>query len=114
VTAHGDVDLEQAGPTHQGNHDLAIELAERWVKPLLDKDWSERLNIVADLYEYLRESTKEFSDFCEIFPDTIAEIIERLNEPEVTCVEQAHLYASSRDAAHRDAARTWFREHLPK
>ena len=96
----------------QGNHELATELAQRWVKELLDKDWHERLNLIVDLYEYLRESTKEFSDFCEIFPDTIAGIIDRLNEPEVTCTEQAHLYASSRDAKHREAARTWTREHI--
>jgi len=80
----------------------------------VDKDWNERLNLIADLYEYLRESTKEFSDFCEIFPDTVAGIIDRLNEPEVTCIEQAHLYANSCDAAHRKAARAWFREHAAK
>jgi hypothetical protein len=95
----------------QGNHELAMELAQRWVKELLDKDWPERLNLIMDLYEYLRQSTKEFSDFCDIFPDTIAEIIDRLNEPGVTCIEQAYLYASSRDAKHREGARTWFREH---
>ena len=106
--------MEKAGQVGQSNHELATELAERWVKQLCDKGWNERLNLVADLYEYLRESTKAFSDFCEIFPDTIAGIIERLDEPEVTCVEQAHLYANSRDAAHRDAARRWFLEHLSK
>ena len=106
--------MEKAGQGRQSNQELAIELADRWVKQLYEKGWNERLNLVADLYEYLRESTEEFSDFCEIFPDTIAGIIERLNVPEVTCVEQAHLYANSRDAAHRDAARKWFREHLPK
>jgi hypothetical protein len=103
--------LENASKDRQSNHELAVELAERWVKQLLDKNWSERLNLIADLYEYLRYSTKEFSDFCEIFPDTIAEIINRLDQPEVSCVEQAHLYANSRDAAHRAAARLWFREH---
>ena len=106
--------MEKAGQVGQSNHELATELAERWVKQLLHKDWKERLDIIADLYEYLRESTKEFADFCEIFPDSVAEIIRRLNEPEVSCVEQAHLYANSRDAAHRDAARAWFREHLIK
>ena len=106
--------MEKAGQARQSNHELATELADRWVKQLDHKDWNERLNLVTDLYEYLRESIKEFSDFCEIYPDTIAGIIERLNVPEVTCVEQAHLYANSGDAAHRDAARKWFREHGPK
>ena len=106
--------MEQADQARKSNHELAVELADRWVKQLLGKSWKERLNLVADLYEYLRESTREFSDFCEIFPDTVAEIIDRLKESEVTCVEQAHLYANSRDATHRDAARTWFREHLTK
>ena len=96
------------------SHELAAELAQRWVKELRDKDWHNRLNLIVDLYEYLRESTKDFSDFCEIFPDTIAGIIDQLNEPEVTCIEQAHLYASSRDSGHREAARAWFCEHVSK
>jgi len=95
----------------QSDHELASELAERWVKQLLDKTWQERLDVVADLFEYMRESVADFSNFCELFPDTIAEIIYRLGDQEITGVEQAHLYASSRDPAHRDAAGEWFRRH---
>jgi hypothetical protein len=90
---------------------LAAELAERWGKLLLGKTWHERLYVIADLFEHVRESIGDFSRFCEIFPDTIAQIIYRLGDHEVTGVEQAHLYASSRDAAHRSAAGAWFRQH---
>ena len=98
-------------PHRQENHELAIELAERWVKQLFNKTWQERLNVIADLFEYMKESIGDFATFCEVFPDTIAEIVYRLGDQEVSGIEQAHLYASSRDAAHRDAAGAWFRQH---
>ena len=98
-------------PHRQSNHELATELAERWVKQLFNKTWQERLRVIADLFEYMQESIGDFSNFCEVFPDTIAEIIYRLGDQEVIAVEQAHLYASSRDVAHRDAAGAWIRQH---
>ena len=98
-------------PSRQSDHELASELADRWVKQLLDKTWQERLDVIADLFEYMRESIANFSQFCELFPDTIAQIIYRLGNQEVTEVHQAHLYATSRDAAHRSAAGEWFRKH---
>ena len=105
---------EDPGPGLKANRELAIELAEMWVKQLLDKNWNERLHLIADLHEYMHDSIRDFADFCEIFPETVAEIVYRLNGPEVACVEQAHLYASSRDPAHRDAAGSWFRQHRTK
>ena len=99
------------GGVHKTNRELAIELANMWAGLLLDRNWDERLHLVADLHEYMQESIRDFADFCDIFPETVAEIIYRLNAPEVTSLEQAHLYASSRDPVHRDAAGTWLRQN---
>ena len=93
------------------NEDLAQELSERWVKQLEDQDWSKRLYLINDLYEYMRDTIPDFDVFCDVFPHTIAKILYRLGPSDITCAEQAHILANSGDAKHRDLAGEWFRQH---
>ena len=97
----------------QPNYEFAIEVARVWIGQLRGKNWNERLIVIADLFEYMRESIRDLDDFAEVFPIAVAEIICGLNEPQISCVEQAHLWANSSDARHRDAAGIWLRQNKP-
>ncbi len=100
--------------TDLANEALAQELSERWVKQLTDKDWKKRLYLINDLYEYMRDTIPDFDVFCDVFPNTIARILYKLGPSEITCAEQAHIFANSGDPRHREQAGTWFRQQRPE
>ena len=89
--------------------DLAAELAERFVNVLAEKDWAERLGVLMELHDQLRDDIEHFAMFCEVFPMFIGKLIEKLGEPAIQSLEQAHVYANSSVAWHRQAAGEWMR-----
>lgn len=97
--------------TDLANEELAQELSDRWVKQLEDKDWKNRLYLINDLYEYMRDTIPDFDVFCDVFPNTIAKVLDKLETREITCAEQAHIFANSGNPRHRDQAGEWFRRH---
>jgi thymidylate synthase len=48
--------------------------------------------------------------FCDVFPEAIALIIERLGNEPIATVGQAHVYANSLDENHRQMAKAWFKQ----
>lgn len=102
--------IRTADVSNKTNSDLALELAERWLRPIRAVDWPERLSLLNDIHDYLREEIPDFAQFCDVFPHFIAELIERLGDPVVHSSDQAHIFANSADARHRQAAAAWFAE----
>jgi len=86
---------------------LATELLERWLNYLLPKSWPDRLHMLSEMHEQLLEDIGDFELYCRVSPLFIERLIERAGTPEVTCVEQAHIYANSGNPDHRTAAGLW-------
>jgi hypothetical protein len=103
--------LEQASRIPLANDKLALEIADRWVRRLRPMNWPERLAGLADLLEHLQEALGNMSRVGDVFPDIIANVVNKLGDPKIDCVEQAHVYATSKDRMHREAAGEWFRSH---
>ena len=91
---------------------LAEELVDRWGTALARRTWSERLQLLSDIHEKLREDVDSIETYADLSTRFIASLVDRLGDAEVTCVEQAHVYANSRRADHREAAGRFFRTTL--
>lgn len=89
--------------------DLAIELADRWLEPTRATNWAGRLALLNEIHDHLRDEIPEFDRFCDVFPRFIAALIDRLADPEIRSADQAHVFANSANAEHRQAAAAWFR-----
>jgi hypothetical protein len=96
--------------TQETDSDLAIELADRWLAAIEAAHWSQRLTLLNEIHDHLREEIPDFERFCEVFPRFIAALIERLADPVIRSADQAHVFANSAESAHRQAAAAWFRE----
>lgn len=90
---------------------LATELSEFWINWLLPKSWPERLNLLIEIHEQIREDIGDFETFCEVSPLFIARIVAKLGEGPIESVEQAHIYSNSSRQEHRDAAGAWLARH---
>lgn len=80
---------------------------DRCIELLRPMDWSNRMDALMQLHDQLRNDFMDFDVFCQVFPIFIAQTIERLGNPPVGDVNQAHVYANSSDPAHRKAAGDW-------
>ena len=96
--------------TQNSDSDLAVELADRWLAAIQDVGWPQRLALLNEIHDHLREEIPEFERFCEVFPRFIAELIDRLADSVIRSADQAHVFANSADPGHRQAAAAWFRE----
>lgn len=90
---------------------LAEEIAGRCVDLLRTRPWPDRLQALSDMHDQLRQDFKDFDVFCTVFPLFVSTLIEQLGEEEVNSLEQAHIYANSSAALHRDAAGRWLKGH---
>ena len=88
---------------------LAEELVDRWSAALARRDWPERLQLLSDIHEKLREDVDSIETYADLSPRFIASLVDRLGDIEVTCAEQAHVYANSGRSDHREAAGRYFR-----
>ena len=88
---------------------LAEELVNRWSTALARRNWSERLQLLSDFHEKLKEDVDSIEAYADLSTRFIASLVDRLGDQEVTCAEQAHVYANSGRSAHREAAGRYFR-----
>lgn len=105
------IGLNTRKPVAIGAPDLAAELADRFINLLADKDWSQRLEVLMELHDQLRDDIEDFATFCEVFPMFVGKVIEQLGGGPIKSLAQAHIYANSGVASHRQAAGDWFRAH---
>ncbi|MEQ9641990.1 MAG: hypothetical protein RIM84_18350 [Alphaproteobacteria bacterium] len=103
------IGLNTRKPVEIGAPDLAAELAERFINVLAEKSWAERLDVLMELHDQLRDDIENFAMFCEVFPMFIGKLVEQLGGGVINSQEQAHVYANSAVAGHRQAAGDWFR-----
>ena len=96
--------------TQKSESDLAVELADRWLTAIQAASWPQRLALLNEIHDHLREEIPEFDRFCEVFPRFIAALINRVGDTVIRSADQAHVFANSADNAHRQAAAAWFRE----
>ncbi|MFP6747375.1 MAG: hypothetical protein VCD66_07265 [Alphaproteobacteria bacterium] len=61
------------------------------------------------LHDQLRSDFVDFETFCHVFPNLIAQTIERLGASPVTELDQAHIYSNSANTAHRKEAGAWLK-----
>jgi hypothetical protein len=92
------------------HHAIALEVAERWLHQLKPVPWEQRILLLNDLHQYLRDNLASLEVFCDVFPEAIALIIERLGNEPIATVGQAHVYANSLDENHRQMAKAWFKQ----
>lgn len=91
------------------HHAIALEVAERWLHQLKPVGWEQRILLLNDLHQYLRDNLPSLDVFCEVFPEAISIIIDRLGREPIGSVAQAHVYANSLEEAHRQMAKAWFK-----
>lgn len=86
---------------------LAAELAARWIPAFEPKSWSERLDLLHQVHEQLKEDLRNFDMYCTVSPLLVRELIDLLSGGPVASLAQAHVYANSSDPEHRRAAGEW-------
>jgi len=93
---------------YRAAEELARELAARWKSAFEPKSWAERLDLLHQVHEQLKEDLHDFDMYCAVSPLLVRELIELLSGGAVESLAQAHIYANSSDADHRHAAGKWF------
>ncbi len=86
---------------------IVEELSARWTPILRPMTWAQRLAALNDIHDQLTEDFPSMEELCEVFPNFVAAMIERLGGFDIECVEQAHIYANSIDPEHRATAGAW-------
>jgi hypothetical protein len=86
---------------------LAAELAGRWKTAFELRSWAERLHLLHEVHEQLREDLRDFEMYCAVSPLFVRELIDHVSGGPVQSLAQAHVYANSSDTGHRQAAREW-------
>ena len=92
------------------DRNLAMELGARWAQRLQPVQWSERVALLGDLYDFLRESVKDMDSMTTFFPEVVAEILHCLGEQSIASDQQAQVFATSSDPRHQELAQEWLRE----
>ncbi|WP_019623930.1 PilZ domain-containing protein [Thioalkalivibrio thiocyanoxidans] len=90
-----------------GQKSLAQNLAEFWHPAMLRRSWSERLDLMSDIYRQLHRFSASDQEYERWAGQLVAAVIERLGEPPITDPHQADLYACSPDPRHWSAAFAW-------
>ena len=93
---------------YRAAEELAKELAARWKSAFEPKTWAERLDLLHQIHEQLKEDVRDFEMYCAVSPLLVRELIDLLSGGSVKSLAQAHIYANSSDAEHRRAAGAWF------
>lgn len=88
---------------------LADEWANRCLGPLRALSWPDRLVALKEMHDQLRDDFRDFTVFCEVFPQFVRILVERLGNEPVNCLDQAHIYANSADPDHRAMAGAWLK-----
>jgi hypothetical protein len=87
---------------------LAVELADRGASSLLSRhDWILVSNELGQVRDQLQEDLPNEAELRAVFGDFVAELVERLGNPEIGSLEQARVYAQSGDKQHRSQAAGW-------
>jgi hypothetical protein len=81
-----------------GSHDsrlstaqLTVEWVDRCIALLRPMDWPGRMDALMQLHDQLRSDFVDFETFCQVFPNFIAQTIERLGASPVAELDQAHI-----------------------
>ena len=99
---------------YRAAEELATELAARWRSAFEPKSWAERLDLLHQVHEQLKEDLRDLEMYCAVSPLLVRELIDLLSGGPVGSLAQAHVYANSSDAEHRRAAGDWFAAcHVP-
>ena len=88
---------------------LSDELASRWLLSLERKNWTERLALISEIHEQLKEDLADIELYCALSPVFVRKIIEGLAQETVADAAQAQIYANSESDAHRRLALAWLR-----
>lgn len=93
---------------HRASEDLAMELARRWKAAFEFRSWPQRLELLHQIHEQLREDLHDFEMYCAVSPLLVRELIDYLSSGPIESLAQAQVYANSIDLEHRRAAKEWF------
>jgi hypothetical protein len=90
---------------------LVTELVDRCTALLSDADWDRVYRALTEMHDQLREDVPDEEEFCAIFPEFVAGLIQRLGDRPVAGLAQAQVYANSATPEHRACAGAWIRVH---
>jgi hypothetical protein len=92
-------------------HQLAEELVERWAGFFAPKSWTERLDLLYQVHEQLRDDLDNLDLYAEVSPAFVGRLIDKLSSGPVSSLAQAHIYANSDDETHRREAGEWLERY---
>ena len=99
---------ERAAPPREIDR-LSDELADRWLPSLKEKNWRDRLALVAEIHEQLKEDLADIELYTSLSPVLVRKIINGLPQDPITDDAQAQIYANSDFETHRQLALEWLR-----
>ena len=86
---------------------LVNEYRAEWLGALKGLNWPDRLQLLDEIHARLYKEVGNEGTFREVSPELVAALIRGLGQPAVNGAAQAHIYANSGDARHRQAAEKW-------
>lgn len=69
--------------------------------------WMDRSGLLEQIFDYLMENARDCRSVDPAFALIVEELVVRVGSPDVSCSEQAHVYAASGSSAHRRQASLW-------
>ena len=89
--------------------DLSDELSRRWQSLFAQKGWEERLDLLREIQDQLKEDLEDLEAFVALLPLLVRKLIDGLPLAPIVSVAQAHIYANSDADEHRQLAGQWLR-----
>ncbi|HKT16989.1 MAG TPA: hypothetical protein VJR47_03035 [Stellaceae bacterium] len=89
--------------------DLSDELSQRWQSHFAQKNWEERLDLLRQIQDQLKEDLEDLESFVALLPLLVRKLIDGLPPAPIGSFAQAHIYANSDAEEHRQLAGQWLR-----
>jgi hypothetical protein len=94
-----------------GHDDLVFQLVSLFEAQFAAMAWVERYRLLEQIFDYLEENSSDRQSVVPDFERIVEQLVMRAGSIEVSCCEQAHIYAASRAPVHRRKAKLWFAQN---
>lgn len=94
-----------------GHDDLVFQLVSLFEAQFATMAWVERYRLLEQIFDYLEENSSDRQSVVPDFERIVEQLVARVGSLDVSCCEQAHIYAASTAPVHRRQARLWFAQN---
>ena len=91
-----------------GHDDLVSQLVSLFEAQFAAMAWADRYRLLEQIFDYLEENARDRQSVARDFARIVEQLVMRAGSSDVSCREQAQIYAASKAPTHRRQADLWF------